>query len=203
MAYTQAQLDKWIAEGRGRIRPTTADEAVARWLAHLSAVPLPPSNAPADAGNRPIAYRLTDQNGGDDPLAVWCCDWSYGLRTPTSDCIGFVLHGSGIDRLQPKWNGPIAGPWLYCKSIVHDAKTVQTWVEKIPDHAARPGDWLVDDNHIAGIIRPAIYVQGSMQFDHLVIDCSPRHGRSTAIGIGAPWSEAAFVVRPKFYTDAA
>lgn len=199
MAYTQAQLDKWIAEGRGKIRPTTPAEAVLRWQAHLGAVPTPPAGSPPDAGKKPIAYRLEENNGGKDPYAQWCCDWSYGNRTPTSDCIGFVLQGSGIDRLQPTWNGPIAGPWLYCKSIVHDAKNAKRWCQKIDDDKARPGDWLVDNDHIAGIIRPAIYVNGSMAFDHLVIDCSPRHGRSTAIGIGLPWSEAAFVVRPTFY----
>lgn len=189
---------------RGKIRPTRADEAVARWLAHLGAVPVPPPGAPPDAGRRPIAYRLKEKNGGRDPYGQWCVgpeDWSYGLRTPTADCIGFVLHGSGIDRKQPSWDGPIAGPWLYCPSIVRDARHEQRWCAEVPDDQAKPGDWLVDDGHIAGIIRPAIYVNGVLTFDHLVIDCSPRHGRNTAIGTGAPWSDAAFVARPKFYAQ--
>lgn len=190
-----------MSSKRGTIRPTTADEAVARWLKHLSAVPTPPDPTVEDAGNRPINYRLEKENGGSDPYAQWCCDWSYGGRTPTADCVGFVLHGSGIDRLQPSWKGPIAESWLYCKSIVWDATHERRWCTKVDDDKAMPGDWLVDEGHIAGIIRPAIYVGGRMRDDHLVIDCSPRHGREHAIGIGRPWSEAAFVVRPKFYVQ--
>lgn len=62
------------------------------------------------------------------------------------------------------------------------------------DHNAKTGDWLVTPDHIGLIVRPA-----TRAGDHLVVDCSPRHGRETAINTGLPWSEACQVLRYKRY----
>lgn len=189
---------------RGTRRPTTRDEAVARALKALSYIPIPPDPTVEDAGNRPIEYRLSGPdggyNGGDDPYAIHCASWSFGGRTPTADCIGYMLHSSGIDRLQPGYKGSV-GEYLHCGSLLADARGAQQFCKFVADDKALAGDWLMDEGHCSMIIRPAIYVGGHMRFDHLVADCSPRHGRPTAIGLGAPWSEAARVVRYKLYTN--
>lgn len=184
---------------RGAIRPTTAREALVRALSMLGCVPRPP-DPKDDAGNRPGAYRLEQSNGGSDPYAPHPFDWSYGGRTPTADCIGFVLWASGIDRLQPQYSGT-RGSWLNCHSLLADARGAQIFCAVVADEFnAQPGDWLMTEDHISMVIRPALArPDGSQRFDHLVIDCSPRHGRDTAIGIGRPWSEACAVVRYKRY----
>lgn len=183
---------------RGAIRPTTRKESVQRAFAMLTAVPYPPNPSVDDAGNKPISYRLTDYNGGKDPYAMHCADWSYGGRTPTADCVGLVLWCSGIDRLQPSYKGS-RGEWLNCQSLIDDSVGDRLYCEPVIDELAIAGDWLVTGSHIAIIVRPAIYVGGVQTFDHVVIDCSPRHGRSTAVGVGGPWSEACRVLRYKGY----
>lgn len=184
---------------RGTIRPTTREQAVQNAFAMLTAVPTPPQGAPSDAGHRPIAYRLEDANGDKDPLAPHCADWSYGLRTPTADCIGFVLWCSGIDRYQPSYNGSRDG-WLNCASLLDDADGAQIWCEPVLYSVAQPGDWLVTRDHIGIIVRPACYLSdGTLISDHLVIDCSPRHGRTTAINTGYPWVAACRTLRYKHY----
>lgn len=179
---------------RGAIRPTYANEAVDRAFQMLTCVPVPPPGAPSDAGNRPIAYRLEDANGGKDPFAAHCADWSYGNRTPTSDCIGLALWCSGLDRFQPRYVGT-RGNWLNCASLLDDADGAKVWCEPIDYWQARPGDWLLTRSHIGVIVRPAL----SASFDHVVVDCSPRHGRNTAIDTGGPWSGECRVVRYKHY----
>lgn len=187
---------------RGAIRVTTAAEAVHRALSQIVAIPEPPDPSVPDSGRRPIAYRLEPGfNGGADPLAAHCASWSYGGRTPTSDCVGLVLWASGVDRLQPGYRG-ISGEWLHCPSLIDDAERAQRWCSPVDDDKARPGDWLVTGTHIGLIVRPAIYVGGEQRHDHLVVDCSPRHGRAAAINTGRPWSEAARVLRYQHYRAA-
>lgn len=176
---------------RGKWLALTSEQRVSRALANMMIIPIPPEGAPSDAGKKPIAYRLKDVNGGDDPTAAHCAGWSYGLRTPTADCIGFLLHSGGIDRKQPLYAG-IAGPWLHCPSLIADAKGAQRFVELVTGGVA-PGDFLLTEDHCAMILRPD--PDGSGGFSHLVIDCSPRHGRDTAIGIGYPWSASFTVCR--------
>jgi hypothetical protein len=139
----------------------------------IIAVPVPPVGAPSDEGNRPIGYRLEDENGGRDPFAPHCEDWSYGLRTPTADCIGFVLWCSGIDRYQPTYHGSRGG-WLNCISLLDDANRAKAWCRAVLYSAALPGDWLITDEHIGIIVRPACYLPDhTMTSDHLAVDCSP------------------------------
>ncbi len=167
--------------------------AVQRALSQILAVPTPPTGAPDDAGHRPIAYRLEELNGGKDPYAPHCADWSYGCRTPTADCIGFVLWSTGVDRLQPTFAG-LVGPWLHCGSLLADARGAKVWCELVTG-GVLPGDWLLTEDHIGMVVRPA----PSPDFDHLVVDCSPRHGRNAAINTGGPWSGACQAVRYKHY----
>lgn len=182
---------------RGTKLTLQRDYVVARGWSQIAAIPTPPPGAPADAGNRPIAYRLEGGfNGGFDPRAPHCASWSYGDRTPTADCIGFVLWASGIDRMQPGYKGT-RGEWLNCASILDDAKGPRVYCELVGDDedvVALPGDWLVTPDHIGLIVRPANATSGV-----LVIDCSPRHRRDAAINTGYAWSDACQVVRPKFY----
>lgn len=188
---------------RGQVLKLTRAEVVRRALSQLTAVPkLPPGNWPADAGNRPIGYRLTPgYNGGFDPTAEHCASWSYGGRSPTADCIGFVLWASGIDRFQPGYKGS-RGEWLNCASLLDDAHGARVFCEPVEADTqggkAKPGDWCLDRGHISMVLRPATRTS-----DVLVIDCSPRHdqSRQAGIGVGYPWSEACEIVRPKFYAD--
>jgi len=184
---------------RGKIRPTTANEARLRALSQIYAVPTPPAGAPFDGGHRPIAYRKEDYNGGKDPYALHCADWSYGERTPTADCIGFMLWASGLDRLQPDYKGT-RGEYLNCGSLLDDADGAQAWCKPVAAHEAQVGDWLMTPDHCGLIIRPACLLpNGAMVADHLVVDCSPRHGWNTAINTGAPWSTSCRVVRYQRY----
>ncbi len=148
----------------------------------------------------PIGYRLEGGfNGGSDLNALHCASWSYGYRTPTSDCIGFVLWASGIDRMQPGYQGS-RGEWLNCASLLDDAHGAMKFCRPVAKGTeALPGDWLMTRDHIGLIIRPDN--DATDGYDHLVIDCSPRHGRSTAINTGLAWSDACEVVRPLFYAE--
>ena len=171
---------------------------MARAFRALISIPIPPKGSPGDAGNRPINYRLEEANGGSDPGAEDCCDWSFGNRTPTSDCIGFVLWCSGIDRKQPGYIGT-RGEWLNCASLMDDAKGAQRFCQLLRmGEKERPGDWLMTRDHIGIVVRAEC-----VDSDILVADCSPRHGRKHAIGLGGPWSDACVVVRPLIYSDAA
>jgi len=145
---------------------------------------------------KPIAYRLEGGfNGGFAPGAAHCASWSYGERTPTSDCIGFVLWCSGIDRLQPGYHGT-RGEWLNCASLMDDAidgrKFCRPLVEMgVNKERVLAGDWLLTRDHIGIIVRPDTHGDR-----HLVADCSPRHGRDAAINLGYEWSDACKVIRP-------
>jgi hypothetical protein len=170
-------------------------------------IPVPPAGSPSDAGCRPGAYRLEDMNGGKDPYAPHCFDWSYGSRTPTGDCVALVLWASGLDRLQPDYAGS-DGPWLRCPSLIADADGARVWCAPVEYAKARPGDWLVTAGHIGEVIRGPQYLpNGKMTSDILVVDCSPRHAvanetgeqNACAVGIGYSWSKACRVVRYNRY----
>lgn len=200
---------------RGKILHITREDALWRALSQIVCVPTPPKGAPAGAGNRPIAYRLEEANGGFDPRgpldidgdghiefveleANHCASWSFGNRTPTADCIGFVMWASGVDRCQPGFKTPRVEGWLNCRSLMDDSRTSQRFCRLLRMHEAPlPGDWLLTDDHIGMVIRSATAVS-----DLLVVDCSPRHGRPTAINTGLAWSEACVVVRPLVYKEA-
>ena len=171
---------------RGKILGLKREEAVRRVMSMIVAMP-----AGID-GPKPINYRLKDYNGGDDPTAPVCSNMSYGNRTPTSDCIGLVLWASGVDRKQPGYNGS-RGEWLNCASLLDDADNEGKYCRKLRmGEKAKPGDWLMTRDHIGMIIR----VDEGPDGDHLVVDCSPRHGRTHAVNTGYPWSDACVVVRP-------
>ena len=150
-----------------------------------------PANAPAGTAPSPIGYRLEPgHNGGNNPKASHCGSPSYGDRVFTADCVGFVLWSLGIDRLQPGYKGS-SGEWLHCPSIVNDADRDQRYFYPLDHAGAIPGDVLVNRSHIAIIVR------SDVAGEHLVVDCSPRHGRKTAIGTGLPWADDCRVVRYK------
>lgn len=175
---------------RGKILGITRVEAVQRVLSQVMHLFW---NA-VDEKWSPIAYRLKDFNGGSDPTATSCASISYGGRTATADCIGLVLWASGIDRKQPGYTG-LLGEWLNCKSLLADARSAQKFGRFLKKgEKPLPGDWLLTEDHIGMIIRPDEDASGG--FDHLVVDCSPRHGRDRAVNTGYPWSEACVVVRP-------
>jgi len=182
---------------RGEIRSFTHEMVVQRALSQVVAIPDPPPGSPLDAGGRPIAYRLEPGfNGGADPFAPHCASWSYGNRTPTSDCIGLALWASGIDRMQPGYKGS-RGEWLNCASLLDDADGAKQFCRPLKlTEMARPGDWVLTRDHIGVLVRPQ-----STHADELVVDCSPRHGRQHAVGIGMVWSDACRVIRPVFYKE--
>lgn len=184
---------------RGKILTLTRSEAVTRALSQITAIPpLPPGTWPGDAGNRPIGYRLEPGfNGGANPEAEHCASWSYGGRTPTADCIGFVLWASGIDRYQPGYRGS-RGEWLNCASILDDAAGAAKFSTVVVPGSERPGDWLLDTGHISMVLRPTTRTSRP-----LVVDCSPRHDqtRHACVNTGYPWSTNYKIVRPNFYKD--
>ncbi len=186
---------------RGKILHLTREEVVRRGLSQIVAIPaLPPGTWPSDAGNRSIGYRLDPGfNGGFDPEAVHCASWSYGGRSPTADCVGFVLWASGIDRMQPGYKGS-RDEWLNCASILDDAAGAKEFVRPLTTgEAILPGDWLLDTGHISLVVRPPTRTNAKP----LVVDCSPRHDstRQAAINLGYAWSPACKIVCPLFYAD--
>lgn len=186
----------------------TRDQVVARALAHLTFCERHPK-APRGTPAKPVEYRLDDSGrlGGDDPRASSCVDWSFGYRTPTSDCIGFALYCAGIARLQPGFHGR-TGDYLNTDSVLADAHGRMFFFRQLlSGEAVKPGDLLVSPStylggvrlrpgHIGVIVRP-----GAKMEHHAVIDCSPRHGKSTAIGFGYAWNNKCEVVRPLFYKE--
>ncbi len=185
------------ATTRGTILHISRDMARTRALSQILAIPKAPPGAPHDAGNRPIAYRLEGGfNGGSNPSAEHCVSWSFGDRTPTADCIGFVLWASGIDRLQPGYAGS-RGEWLNCASLLDDADGGMKFCRPLGKYEeALVGDWLLTRDHIGFVLRPPC--DGIS--DALVVDCSPRHGRATAVNTGYPWSDACRIIRPLCYS---
>ncbi len=169
---------------RGLILKLPRGEAIRRTTSMLYTLAL----------GKPINYRLEDYNGGHNPLAKHCADFSYGGRTPTSDCIGLILWGAGVDRKQPGYSGT-RGEWLNCASLLDDADGEQRFCRPILVGGAYPGDWVLTRSHIGMLLRPDLE-----DSDPLVIDCSPRHGRRNAIGTGGYWSGECRVVRPLVYS---
>lgn len=196
-----------------RVLPLTRDQVVARAFAQLRLVAEPHKFSPPEFVASPVAYRLDDsgQLGGDDPTAPHCADWSFGYRTLTADCIGFALYCAGIARYQPDYKG-LNGSWLNTDSVVADAQRIRRFFDTVDaGEEVKPGDLMVTRSkytlgvmtkrgHIGVIVRPA----PSAAFNDLVIDCSPFHGRTTAIGLRKePWARDYVVVRPLSYKEAA
>lgn len=186
---------------RGKILHLTRAQVVQRGLSQLAALVAAPNGTP-----HPIGYRLEGGfNGGFDPEAAHCASFSYGERVPTADCIGFVLWASGIDRLQPGFAG-VNGDWLNCTSLVADAAGAKKFCRPlVAGETPKPGDWLLNKDHIGLVIRGQWhdYIHEKDGMPVLVVDCSPRHDqtRAAAIGIGGAWSDTCRVVRPTFYAD--
>jgi hypothetical protein len=179
---------------RGTILRITREQAVTRVLSQITAMPLPP----AGTQRVPISYRQRPEggyNGGFDPSAPHCASWSYGNRTPTADCIGLLLWASGIDRDQPGYKGS-RGEWLNCASLLDDADGAGKFCRPLAK-AESPigGDWVLTRDHCGMLVRPE-----TATTDALVVDCSPRHGRKTAVNTGGFWSDACRVIRPLVYS---
>lgn len=147
--------------------------------------------------DRPIGYQLKDYNGGQDPDAFYCGVWNPIRKRLTADCIGLALWASGIDRKQPGYAGSL-GEWLNCSSLLADAHGAMKFCRpRMSGEAAKVGDWLLTRTHIGVIVRPA-FAKGQK---HLVVDCSPRHGRDTGVNTGYAWSTSCEVVTPLFYAE--
>jgi hypothetical protein len=172
---------------------------------------LPPAHrlSPPDYAPLPIAYRLDDSGllGGDDPEATDCADWSYGYRRKTADCVGFALWAAGIARKQKGFKG-LNGEWLNTDSVLADAEGDMRFFRPLmAGERARVADLVVSRSrrvlgrrvpgHIGVLLRP----RPAEGYEHMVIDCSPRHGRDTAIGVGTPWSKDCHIIRPLFYKE--
>ena len=192
---------------RGANLDLTPGTVVGRALSQIYARPAKPTLAPPDWVPKRIAYRLEGgYNGGKDPTASHCASWSYGRRTPTADCIGFALWAVGIDRLQPGYVGS-RGEWLNCDAILDDAHGSRRFFRPVGSLDGRPGDLLVsgapDDGrhgHIGVIIAASATRPDPGELQEVtVVDCSPRHGRDTAIDVGGSWSRLAEIVRPVWY----
>jgi hypothetical protein len=193
-----------------RVLHLTRPDVVSRALSHLVLVSSRHRLSPLDFAPAPVAYRNDNSGrlGGDDPEASNCADWSFSYRTLTADCVGFALYCAGISRRQPGFKG-LNGEWLNTDSIIADAERGMFFFRPVlSGEAAKPGDLLVSkstfvlgrrvkDGHVGVIIRPA----PAPGFDDLVVDCSPRHGRTTAIGVGTAWSRSCVRVRPLFYKE--
>lgn len=193
-----------------RILPLTRDQVVARALAHLTLVASPHPSSPPDFMPAPVAYRLDDSGrlGGDDPSAPHCADWSYGYRTLTADCVAFALYCAGLSRYQPGYKGT-RGAWLNTDSISDDAEGQMRFFRPLfSGERVLPGDLFVTRSkyvlgvrshigHIGVVVRP----RPSDAFEHLIIDCSPFHGKTTAIGLRKPWSNGGLFVRPLHYKE--
>jgi hypothetical protein len=188
-----------------RILSLDHHQVVARALAHLTLVSQPHKFSPPDFVSKPVEYRLDESGltGGDDPTAPHCADWSYGYRTLTADCAGFALYCVGLARYQPDYKG-LNGAWLNTDSIIADAARQRRFFFELEARdEVRPGDLMVTRStfalgvrvkagHVGVIIRPS----PSAAFEHLVVDCSPYHGRTTAIGLRKePWARNYVIVR--------
>lgn len=158
----------------------------------------------------PIAYRLSDQNGGKDPEAAHCAshsdpgtkDWPHPNRL-TSDCVGLVMWAVGLDRYQPR-DFPEYSGWMNSDSVIAHARAghgAEALWKMVDEKDAKPGDVLAMPSrrnaigqripgHVGVIVRPATPVSKM-----LTVDCSPSHGRLTAIGLREPWSSKCVVVR--------
>lgn len=193
-----------------RILPLTRPEVLARAFSQLALVSKPHKLSPPDFLPAPIAYRLDNSGllGGDDPSAPLCADWSYGYRTLTADCIGFALWAAGMSRYQPGYVG-MNGSWLNTDSLVRDAEGQMKYVRPVMSgERVLPGDFFVTTSkyvmgirrevgHIGIVVRP----RPSDAFEHLLIDCSPFHGKTTAIGLRKPWSTEGHFLRPLHYKE--
>lgn len=177
---------------RGKILDITAPQVVLRALSVLTSNPIPPPGSPKDAGGRAIQYsKEPGRNGGFDPTAPHPASWT-DKRIPTADCVGFALWACGIDRMQPGYEGS-RGEWLNCGALMDDAEGECRFVRFVSDDQARAGDCLLTEGHIGVIIRPECVNDG-----HMVLDCSPRHGRhNSAIETGGPWADNCKVIRWK------
>lgn len=196
-----------------RILPLTRDQVVARAFDHITLVSEPHKFSPPEFVSKPVAYRNDDSGslGGDDPTAPHCADWSFGYRTLTADCVGFALFCAGIARYHPDYKG-LNGGWLNTDSVIADAQRIRRFFREVTaGDPVLPGDLMVSrskfalgvrikDGHIGVIIRPA----PSAAFNDLVIDCSPYHGRTTAIGLRKePWVKDYVIARPLHYKETA
>ena len=123
---------------RGVIAAVTIEEAVERAKSMIWFEPELPEDAGIGAKSQPIRYRLPKFNGGKDPLADHPADWSYGKRSPTCDCIGFIAWSLGFDRYQPvhfdrnKKGKVIYGGYINTNSSILAANSLEpSWFEEV------------------------------------------------------------------------
>jgi hypothetical protein len=146
----------------------------------------------------PPAHRLSPPDY--TPLPI-------GFRRKTADCVGFALWAAGIARKQKGFKG-LNGEWLNTDSVLADAEGDMRFFRPLmAGERARVADLVVSRSrrvlgrrvpgHIGVLLRP----RPAEGYEHMVIDCSPRHGRDTAIGVGTPWSKDCHIIRPLFYKE--
>jgi hypothetical protein len=199
---------------RGAIRPTTAAEAVERARSMIGYCPELPEGAPSDAVGGPIRYRLRKKNGGKDPNAPHPAAWSYGVRVPTADCVGFVAWTLGFDRYQPRdydresGGDVIYGGWINTDSMIMGAAALEPgWFQEIDEpevgaivvygsryRRGRPRK----AGHVGMIVDPLPaefeIMEPDCWRDLRVVHCSSgndrRHGAAIQETSGAAWAKA-------------
>lgn len=196
--------------GRGLNLELQRAQVVMRALGAVYCRPVRPDRAPDDWVPCLIQYRLEGgYNGDKDPAAPHCASWSFGLRVPTADCVGFALWAAGIDRYQPGYAGS-RGEWLNCDSIIDDAHGARKFFFPVSSLGGQPGDLLVspsgagEHGHIGVLLSSG---NGSRQ-ETMAVDCSPFHAvykdvttarEKGAIGFRPQWSKDCQVIRPNWY----
>ena len=128
---------------RGTIIPMTPEGAVKRARGMVGPQPLPkPAKAPPGTKEVPLQYRLlAGHNGGKDPTAAHPGSTSYGERTWTADCMGFVAWCMGFDRYQPQ-GFPLWSGWINGASAIADSKKDRLYF-KDSGQEPLPGDVVV------------------------------------------------------------
>lgn len=101
---------------------------MARARSMIGYTPPPHPHSPPGWPKSPIRYRLAaGHNGGTDPYAPHPASWSFGFRTPTLDCSGFVAWCLGLDRYQPD----SAVKWISTDGMIRDADGEQEYFSPI------------------------------------------------------------------------
>ena len=180
--------------------------AVERALSVSGVALPPPPGAPAGEKPKPVWYRLG--YGGKDPLRPHPGESSYGNRTWTCDCSGFVAWCLGTPRHNkdfPHWGGSIS-----TDSIVEASDSKTGWFSRPEtpnpgDLVVYPGRYLlgvrVGVGHVGLIVAvdPGFVSLGSTPQSLRVVHCSMGHQKSKGFAIAlddaSPWRKRGRVVR--------
>lgn len=190
---------------RSKTRPTKQSESVVRAMSMVGFRPEKPSSAPPDWKPMLIQYRLeAGFNGGSDPFAPHPASWSFGRRTPTCDCSGFVAWCCGYSRYHEDF--PLYGGYVNTDSMLQDATGQKEWFEEV--EYPEPGCLIVYGAIYKGTVRTRVGHVGLVtgvaaaewdprnpQFDRLLVThCSSGNVKRTGAAIqqttGSIWQKS-------------